>query len=109
MSPMDGAWKAVPTGHKGSLHVLVGDHLQVLSNGKYKSVVHRVVAGSGERRLSIASFHSFAMDEVVEPAMELVKQKQENPNYKGSSLRDYLNHLSSKESKSFLETLKIVS
>lgn len=49
------------------------------------------------------------MDEVVEPAMELVKQKQENPNYKGSSLRDYLNHLSSKESKSFLETLKIVS
>ncbi|XP_058008171.1 2-oxoglutarate-dependent dioxygenase 21, chloroplastic-like [Hevea brasiliensis] len=106
MNPSDGCWNAAP-GPKGSLHVLVGDHLQVLSNGKYKSVIHRAVPGSEERRLSVASFHSFAMDEVVEPAMELVDK--EHPNYKGSSVRDYLNYLSSKESKPFLETLKIVS
>ncbi|KAF2282725.1 hypothetical protein GH714_043553 [Hevea brasiliensis] len=106
MNPSDGCWNAAP-GPKGSLHVLVGDHLQVLSNGKYKSVIHRAVPGSEERRLSVASFHSFAMDEVVEPAMELVDR--EHPNYKGSSVRDYLNYLSSKESKPFLETLKIVS
>ncbi|KAF2299134.1 hypothetical protein GH714_030752 [Hevea brasiliensis] len=103
MNPSDGCWNAAP-GPKGSLHVLVGDHLQVLSNGKYKSVIHLAVPGSEERRLSVASFHSFAMDEVVEPAMELVDK--EHPNYKGSSVRDYLNY-SSKESKPFLETLKL--
>ncbi|KAL3497570.1 hypothetical protein ACH5RR_040302 [Cinchona calisaya] len=101
-------WKYVPK-LKGSLLVFVGDHLEVLSNGKYKSVLHRVVYEScDETRLSIASFQSLGMDEVLEPAIELVDEEHPKQ-YKGSSLRDFLKHLASGESKPFIETLKISS
>ncbi|CAL5441815.1 unnamed protein product [Camellia sinensis] len=101
----DGAWRVVPE-MKGTLVVLVGDHLQVLSNGIYKSALHRAVPSTDETRLSIASFHSLAMDEVVEPAPELVDE--EHPNgYRGSSFQDYINHLYSKKEKTFIETLRL--
>ncbi|KAF5950029.1 hypothetical protein HYC85_012022 [Camellia sinensis] len=101
----DGAWRVVPE-MKGTLVVLVGDHLQVLSNGIYKSALHRAVPSTDETRLSIASFHSLAMDEVVEPAPELVDE--EHPKgYRGSSFQDYINHLYSKKEKTFIETLRL--
>lgn len=101
-------WISVPD-LKGSLQILVGDHLEVLSNGKYKSVLHRVIQeSSNETRLSIASLLSLGMDEVLEPAMELVDEDHRKK-YKGSSLRDFLKHLASGESKPFIETLKITS
>ncbi|XP_050227201.1 flavanone 3-dioxygenase 3-like [Mercurialis annua] len=105
----DNIWKAVIPQHNGnSLQVLVGDHLQVLSNGACKSVLHRAIPGSEEKRLSVVSLHSFGMDDVVEPAVELVDENHPKC-YKGSSLRDFLNHLSSKVSESFIHTLQINS
>ncbi|GMQ04700.1 hypothetical protein CsSME_00050033 [Camellia sinensis var. sinensis] len=101
----DGAWRVVPE-MKGTLVVLVGDHLQVLSNGIYKSVLHRAVPSTDETRLSIATFYSLAMDEVIEPAPELVDE--EHPKgYRGSSFQDYVNHLYSKKEKTFIETLRL--
>ncbi|KAL0429623.1 UNVERIFIED_CONTAM: 2-oxoglutarate-dependent dioxygenase 21, chloroplastic [Sesamum radiatum] len=96
-----GSWKNVPQ-LKGSLHVLVGDHLEVLSNGLYKSVLHRVPSCS-DSRLSIASLQSLGMDEIVEPAGELGNERR----YRGSSLRDFLKHLASRDTRPFIETLRI--
>ncbi|KAL8056508.1 hypothetical protein ABFX02_04G123700 [Erythranthe guttata] len=103
-------WKNVPN-LKGSLQVLVGVHLEVISNGFYKSVLHRAIPSFGDSttRLSIASLHNLAIDEVVEPAAELAIDSEDGSSrmYKGSSLRDYLKHLASGEKRGFIETIKI--
>lgn len=104
----DGSWKMVPK-MQSALQVHVGDHLEVLSNGRYKSVVHRAILNRGSTRISLASLHSLGMDEKMETAKELVDEK--NPKgYKESSFRDFLNFLSKNdlaEGKSFIDTLKI--
>ncbi|CAK9173301.1 unnamed protein product [Ilex paraguariensis] len=101
----DGKWKVVPE-VKGSLQVLVGDQLQVMSNGLYRSVVHRAIPSHWKTRMSIASAHSLAMDEVVEPAMKLLDEGHPKA-YKESSLREYLKHLSVRQTRTFIETLQI--
>lgn len=89
MDNVDGTWKVVPE-LKGSLQVFVGDHLEVLSNGVYRSVSHRVIVPSTSKtRLSIASFHGFEIDEIVEPELELIR-KEGVKRYKGCSARDLL-------------------
>ncbi|KAI3463603.1 hypothetical protein Pfo_020266 [Paulownia fortunei] len=99
-----GSWKIVPE-LKGSLQVIVGDHLEVISNGLYKSGLHRAIPSCRNPRLSIANLHSLAMDEIVEPAAKL--ESEENPRiYRGSSLRDFLKRLASRDSRAFIETLK---
>ncbi|MCL7031089.1 hypothetical protein MKW94_027201, partial [Papaver nudicaule] len=88
-----------------------GQGLQVLSNGSYKSVVHRATLNSEKTRYSIASLHSLGMDEKVETAKELVDE-QHPKGYKGSSFRDFLKFLSTNdiaEGSSFIENLKIKS
>lgn len=108
MDMADGKWKLVPK-VDGTLQVHVGDHVEVLSNGLYKGVVHRAIVNSENTRISITSLHSLGMDEKMKPAEELVNEQ--NPKkYKGSSFNDFLKFLSSNdlaEGKSFLNTLKI--
>ena len=106
-----GSWKLVPE-FKGALQVHVGDHFEVLSNGRYKSVVHRATLSGERTRISIASLHSLAMDEIMEPAPELANEDHPKA-YQGSSFRDFLNFLSTNDigqgKISFLATLRIKS
>ncbi|GJZ65764.1 flavanone 3-dioxygenase 3 [Tanacetum coccineum] len=108
MDASDGTWRLVPELH-GALQVHVGDHVEVLSNGLYKSMVHRVTLNNERTRISIASLHSMGMDEKMATADELVSD--ENPKkYKESSCRDFLNFLTRNdisEGKSFIESLKM--
>ncbi|PQM40832.1 protein DOWNY MILDEW RESISTANCE 6-like [Prunus yedoensis var. nudiflora] len=99
------AWKSVPaTG--STLKVLIGNRLEVLGNGLYKSVFHRVTSNAQMSRVSIGSCLSFPMEEMVEPAMELVDE--EHPKrYRASSLEEYIKFLSSKADESYIESLKI--
>lgn len=104
-----GSWKLVPD-IKGALQVHVGDHFEVLSNGLYKSVVHRVILNGERTRISIASLHSLGMDEIMEPAPELADDDHPKA-YKGSTFRDFLNFLSTndigQDKISFLGTLRV--
>ncbi|KAI4308601.1 hypothetical protein L6164_031657 [Bauhinia variegata] len=105
----DATWKVVPQIPR-ALQVHVGDHFEVLSNGSYKSVVHRATLNSESTRISIVSLFSLGMDGKMETAPELVDEK--NPKYRESSFRDFLNFLASNdiaEGKSFLGMLKIKS
>nr|XP_009758089.1 PREDICTED: probable 2-oxoglutarate/Fe(II)-dependent dioxygenase [Nicotiana sylvestris] len=67
-------WHSVPV-VEGALIVNLGDQLEVLSNGIYKSIVHRLIVNSEKQRISIASIHSLALEKKIGPAPELVDQK----------------------------------
>ncbi|ONK73521.1 uncharacterized protein A4U43_C04F32500 [Asparagus officinalis] len=84
-------WKAVPA-ESEALHVHIGDYLEVLSNGQYKSVVHRVILNC-KKRMSIASIHGLSIDDMVIPASQLVDE-QHPKGYKDSSFRDFLSFIS---------------
>ncbi|KAL2926426.1 Flavanone 3-dioxygenase 3 [Bienertia sinuspersici] len=105
------SWQLVPY-IDGALQVLIGDHFEVLSNGFYKSVVHRAILNSEKTRISIASLHSLGMDETVEPAYELVDGDHPKA-YKGSSFKDFLDFLSvnsdafAQGKVNFLDTLQL--
>lgn len=108
MDKGDGKWRVVQELH-GALEVHVRDHLEVLSNGLYKSVLHRATLNSERTRISIASLHSLGMDEKVGTAKELVDD-QHPIKYEESTFRDFLNFLSKNdiaEGKCFIKTLKI--
>ncbi|KAL3685619.1 hypothetical protein R1sor_003641 [Riccia sorocarpa] len=54
--------------------VNVGDQLQILSNGKYSSCLHRVVNNSRQARTSMATFFSPSHASIIAPAPGLVDE-----------------------------------
>ncbi|CAD6257319.1 unnamed protein product [Miscanthus lutarioriparius] len=92
----------------GSIIVNVGDHLEIYSNGLYKSKLHRVRVNSTQTRISVASFHSVPAERVIGPAAELVDEG--NPRrYKDTDYTTFLNFLASAEGKhkTFLQSRKL--
>nr|AFK29447.1 1-aminocyclopropane-1-carboxylate oxidase [Arabidopsis kamchatica]AFK29448.1 1-aminocyclopropane-1-carboxylate oxidase [Arabidopsis halleri subsp. gemmifera]AFK29450.1 1-aminocyclopropane-1-carboxylate oxidase [Arabidopsis lyrata subsp. lyrata] len=89
----DGEWVDVPP-VKHSIVVNLGDQLEVITNGKYKSVEHRVISQTdGEGRMSIASFYNPGSDSVIFPAPELIgkePEKEEKENYPRFVFEDYM-------------------
>ncbi|KAJ8568549.1 hypothetical protein K7X08_028082 [Anisodus acutangulus] len=72
----DGNWIDVPP-MRHSIVVNLGDQLEVITNGKYKSVMHRVIAQTDGTRMSLASFYNPGSDAVIYPAPTLVEKKAE--------------------------------
>lgn len=100
-------WIPVPD-IQGVFLVHVGDHLEIISNGRYESVIHKVVVNSSKKRFSIASLHSLDIGKKVTPALELVDDEHPRA-YKDSSFADFLQFLSANDistEKRFIETLK---
>ncbi|KAA8525067.1 hypothetical protein F0562_007069 [Nyssa sinensis] len=52
--------------------VNIGDQMQVLSNDRYKSVLHRAVVNCNKERISIPTFYCPSPDAVIGPAPELI-------------------------------------
>uniref|UniRef100_A0A2P2QLT5 aminocyclopropanecarboxylate oxidase n=1 Tax=Rhizophora mucronata TaxID=61149 RepID=A0A2P2QLT5_RHIMU len=81
----DGQWIDVPP-MRHSIVINLGDQLEVITNGKYKSVEHRVISQTDDTRMSIASFYNPGSDAVIYPAPALVekeaaKKKQVYPKF----------------------------
>eukprot|EP00252_Welwitschia_mirabilis_P011938 TRINITY_DN2655_c0_g1_i1.p1 TRINITY_DN2655_c0_g1~~TRINITY_DN2655_c0_g1_i1.p1 ORF type:complete len:285 (-),score=9.14 TRINITY_DN2655_c0_g1_i1:216-1070(-) len=72
----DGKWVTVEP-LPNSFVVNIGDQIQVLTNGVYKSGVHRAVVNAGKERISIPTFYAPSAETEMEPAELLVTQ--ENP------------------------------
>ncbi|KAH9612972.1 hypothetical protein KSS87_004280, partial [Heliosperma pusillum] len=68
----DDKWFKIPPSKNNTIFVNIGDQVEVLSNGRYKSIVHRVMAGKSGSRLSIATFYNPAGDAVISPASKLL-------------------------------------
>nr|QGP73765.1 Flavonol synthase/flavanone 3-hydroxylase [Sedum alfredii] len=68
-----------------------GDQLEIMSNGRYKSNVHRVVVNNEATRVSIALAHGPSLETVVQPADELVDDANgDSVMYKAMKYKDYL-------------------
>ncbi|KAM0918498.1 hypothetical protein ACQ4PT_009012 [Festuca glaucescens] len=87
----DGEWYDVPV-VPDALVVNLGDTVEVVSNGLLKSPVHKVVANSESKRVSVAAFYTADPEREVEPAPELVSE--ERPRRYGSMKNsDYIRGL----------------
>ena len=58
--------------------------MQVLTNGRYKSVEHRAVANASRARISVATFFGPSLETIIGPAMDDV------PKYQATKFQDYL-------------------
>ncbi|KAL4353296.1 hypothetical protein GQ457_06G013300 [Hibiscus cannabinus] len=83
----DGLWidaKYIP----GALVVHIGDQIEILSNGKYKAVLHRTTVDRERTRMSWPVFLEPPAEYVVGPLPQLV-DPQHPPQYKHKKFKDY--------------------
>lgn len=62
--------------------------VQIITNGRYRSIEHRAVVNSEKERLSIAMFHSPRKETVIGPAKSLV-DRQKRRVFKSMSTQEY--------------------
>nr|GLL32570.1 feruloyl CoA ortho-hydroxylase 2-like [Ipomoea trifida] len=100
-------WVHVPPVH-GALVINIGDALQILSNGRYKSAEHRVSANGSSDRISVPIFVTPDPNCRVGPLPEVLAGG-EKPIYKELVYSDYLRHFFGKghDGKETIEFAKI--
>ncbi|KAI5575398.1 hypothetical protein BDE02_10G208000 [Populus trichocarpa] len=103
----EGRWVTVEP-IPNSFVVNVGDHLEIFSNGKYRSVLHRVLVNPSKSRISIASLHSLPFNSMIRPSPKLVNDA--NPRrYKDTDFATFIQYMASHEhkNKNFLESRRL--
>ncbi|CAN6333630.1 unnamed protein product [Urochloa humidicola] len=83
-----GAWIPMKP-HPNALLVNVGDLLEIMTNGKYKSIEHRVTINAHMERLSVSAFHIPRLDGVVSPVLGSTTEKVL---YKTVGVEEYIKH-----------------
>ncbi|KAI3931548.1 hypothetical protein MKW92_011150 [Papaver armeniacum] len=71
----DGEWVDVPP-MKHSIVVNFGEQIETITNGKYKSIMHRVLTQPEGTRMSVASFYNPGSDAVIYPAPALLEKEK---------------------------------
>ncbi|XP_020578772.1 leucoanthocyanidin dioxygenase isoform X2 [Phalaenopsis equestris] len=70
----DGEWVlAKPL--SDAIIVILGDQTEILTNGKYKSAIHRAIVNAHRARISIATFYDPAKTRKISPALQLVTEE----------------------------------
>lgn len=103
----DGGWIAVqPIPH--AILINLGDQMQILTNGRYKSVEHRAVVNAKQTRMTVLSCYSPAESVTVAPAAPLVEEDNA-AFYEASLYGDYSFNFFSKgfKGKAYVDSLKI--
>nr|AAB65753.1 1-aminocyclopropane-1-carboxylic acid oxidase [Stellaria longipes] len=85
----DGDWIDVPP-MRHSIVVNLGDELEVITNGKYWSVEHRVQIDTNITRMSTASFYVPGNDRVIAPAEALPKEFKKDEVYPKFVFKSYM-------------------
>ncbi|KAJ0989978.1 hypothetical protein J5N97_008334 [Dioscorea zingiberensis] len=91
----------------GAFIVNIGDIIEIMSNGKYKSIEHRAVVNTERERMSIATFHNPRFDAKVGPLPETLEKNERY--YKTISLHEYIRMIFSfkLEGKNILDYMKL--
>ncbi|XP_034708370.1 S-norcoclaurine synthase 1-like [Vitis riparia] len=91
----------------GAFIVNIGDVIEIMSNGEYKSIEHRVVVDPEKERLSIATFSSPGAGAIIGPLPELTKEK--GAIYKSVSREEYIKFVLSRKpvGKSAINLMKL--
>ncbi|XP_059458117.1 codeine O-demethylase-like isoform X2 [Corylus avellana] len=71
----DNQWFTVPT-ISDALLVLMGDQMEIMTNGVFQSPVHRVVTNSERERISVAMFYTPEPNKEIGPEDGLVNQER---------------------------------
>ncbi|PHT36643.1 hypothetical protein CQW23_24343 [Capsicum baccatum] len=91
-----------------ALTVNIGDMMEIVSNGVYKSIEHRAIVNSKERRLSLATFYTFNNDSDLGPALSLIGPNKP-PIFRRTNLAKSLEIFSKRKinGKSFVDFMKM--
>uniref|UniRef100_J3MBS1 Fe2OG dioxygenase domain-containing protein n=1 Tax=Oryza brachyantha TaxID=4533 RepID=J3MBS1_ORYBR len=87
-----GVWYDVPI-VPNALLINVGDGIEIMSNGAFKSPVHRVVTNAERDRVSLAMFYTLDPEKELEPAPELVDDERRPRRYAKTKTKDYVTGL----------------
>ncbi|KAJ0044732.1 hypothetical protein Pint_04853 [Pistacia integerrima] len=88
--------------------VNIGDMLEMITNGAYRSIEHRATVNSVQERLSIATFYSPRYDGEVGPAFSLITE-QTPASFRRVTTEEYFKGLFARElhEKSYLDSMRI--
>eukprot|EP00250_Pteridium_aquilinum_P005418 c15509_g1_i2 orf=205-1350(-) len=83
-----GSWVPVFPIDPSAFVINLADQTEILTNGKYKSIEHRVVTNGEKPRMSIACFFGPLEDTIVAPLPKLLNENNP-PHYKPTKFKDY--------------------
>ncbi|KAG9447426.1 hypothetical protein H6P81_013554 [Aristolochia fimbriata] len=84
----DGAWFRVPP-VEDALVVIVGDQMEIATNGAYKSAVHRTAVNWERERMSMVVFVTPEGEKVIGPLEEMVEMTGGERNFDEMSFNDH--------------------
>ncbi|RZC85856.1 hypothetical protein C5167_026533 [Papaver somniferum] len=89
--------------------VNVGDVLEIMTNGMYRSVDHRAVVNSTKERLSIATFHDPNLESEIGPISSLITPNTPALFRSGSTYGELVEEFHSRklDGKSFLDSMRM--
>ncbi|KAM7260300.1 hypothetical protein ACFE04_016041 [Oxalis oulophora] len=92
----------------GAFIVNIGDIIEIMSNGEYKSIEHRAVVNKAKERLSIAAFNHPNMETMIGPLKEILKDDKAAL-YKSLAHDEYLRLVFSckRDGKNRIEVMKL--
>ncbi|XP_065847360.1 jasmonate-induced oxygenase 4-like isoform X2 [Euphorbia lathyris] len=69
--------------------VILADQTEIITNGQYKSAIHRAITNSSNSRLSFATFHDPGKTAKISPALKLLRASSP-PRYREVYYGDYV-------------------
>ncbi|XVF87234.1 hypothetical protein PTKIN_Ptkin18bG0102400 [Pterospermum kingtungense] len=103
----DGKWVSIKP-LPNAFVVNIGDIMEIVSNGVYRSIEHRAIVNSSKERLSIATFYSSKLDSELGPALSLIGRS--NPaTFRRVPLEKYFKEFFARKlnGKSYLDFMRI--